>query len=92
MNWEAFLGLLLVLAAMLMLIQRTEPKRRRAIFIVMLLGGELVRRFVAYRGWHTEGAWALIVALALNALFWVFVGRSNPPRSSEDEIEVIGNE
>jgi hypothetical protein len=32
---------------------------------------------------------ALVIALALNGLFWVFIGRYNPPGSSE-EIDVIG--
>lgn len=92
MNWEAWLGLTAVLAFLILLVQRTEPKRRRWIALLALAAGELVRRYIVYRGWHTEGAWAFGAALVLNVLFWVLIGRSNPPRSSEDEIEVLGNE
>lgn len=33
--------------------------------------------------------WAIATALLLNALFWLFIGRYNPPASS-DEIKVLG--
>ena len=33
--------------------------------------------------------WAILTALILNGLFWVLIGRSNPPRSS-DVIQVLG--
>jgi len=92
MNWGAWLILTGVFAFLLLLVQRTEPKRWRWIALLALGGGELVRRYIVYRGWHSEGAWAFVAALALNILFWVFIGRSNPPRSSEDEIKVLGNE
>ncbi len=91
MNWAAWLGLTVIFAALALAVQRTEPKRRWVTALAMLVAGELVRRYLVYRGWSVEGAVALGAALALNALFWVLVGRSNPPRSS-DEIEVLGNE
>lgn len=92
MNWEAFGGLAVVFAAMILLVQRTEPNRRRFVLVIMLLVGEVLRRFVVYRAWDREGWWALGAALALNVVFWIVIGRSNPPRSSADEIEVVGNE
>ena len=92
MHWDVFLVLTAVIAVMMLFIQRTEPKRRRVVFIGMLFGAELVRRYVLYRGWPTEGFWAVIAALVLNLLFWIFYGRSNPPLSSEEQIEVLGNE
>ncbi|GAB4546628.1 MAG: hypothetical protein OHK0023_06560 [Anaerolineae bacterium] len=33
--------------------------------------------------------WSIVTALLLNALFWLFIGRYNPPASS-DEIKVLG--
>ncbi|MCC7448955.1 MAG: hypothetical protein IT324_16170 [Anaerolineae bacterium] len=33
--------------------------------------------------------WSLVVAVVFNAIFWVFIGRSNPPGSS-DSIKVLG--
>lgn len=92
MNWDAFWVLAGVFAAMILLVQRTEPNRRRFVFVVVLIGAELVRRYVVYRTLVREGWWALGAALAANLLFWIVIGRSNPPRSSEDEIEVLGNE
>lgn len=33
---------------------------------------------------------AVVTAILFNILFWAFIGRYNPPRSSEDEIKVLG--
>ncbi len=91
MDWGAFFVLTAVLGGMVLIVQRAERKRRRVAFVVMLVGAELVRRYVVYRGWDTEGLVALVTALLLNGLFWLFIGRSNPPGSSDD-IQVLGNE
>lgn len=34
--------------------------------------------------------WAVVAAVVSNILFWAFVGRYNPPRSSEEDIKVLG--
>ncbi len=91
MDWGAFLAILVVLAGMILIVQRSDPKRRRFTFVVMLLGFETVRRYVLYRDLQTEGWVAFAAALVLNALYWILIGRSNPPHSG-DEIEVLGNE
>ena len=91
MNGQALLGLTVVFALLMLMIQRAEPKRRRVTALLVLVGAELVRRYMVYRGWAAEGTLALALALILNAVFWVLIGRSNPPHSS-DEIEVLGNE
>lgn len=91
MNWEAWLGLTVIFALLMLIVQRAEASRRRITFVIMLVAAELVRRYLLYRGWDGEGVWAVLAALVLNLLFWMFIGRSNPPRSS-DEIEVLGNE
>lgn len=91
MNWGAFLGLTAVFGALMLIVQRAERKRRWATLIVMLVGAELVRRYLVYRGWDTEGQLAVLAALGLNVLFWLLIGRSNPPKSS-DEIQVLGND
>ena len=91
MDWGAWLGLTAIFCLLMLIVQRTEPKRRRIMALVMLGGAEVVRRYLVYRGWSVEGLWAFVAALILNVVFWVVVGRSNPPHSS-DEIEVIGNE
>jgi len=56
---------------------------------VMLVIGELIRRYVFYRNVHTEAWIALTIALVLNLGFYLFIGRYNPVHSSE-EIQVIG--
>jgi len=44
---------------------------------------------VWYRDIHAEAWTALLIALILNGAFWLFIGRYNPPGSSDD-IQVIG--
>jgi membrane-associated PAP2 superfamily phosphatase len=71
------------------LIQRSERRRRLIVFIAFLVVGLLIRNYTFYRNVHTEAWTALILALIINGLFWLFIGRYNPPKSS-DEIQVIG--
>ncbi len=72
-----------------LLIQRSERRRRLIVIFAFLVVGELIRRYTWYRNVHTEAWVALILALLINLLFWLFIGRYNPPHSSE-EIQVIG--
>lgn len=74
---------------MLFIVQRVEAKRRLIVAIGMLIGGELIRRYVWYRDLHSEALFALVVALVLNFLFWLLIGRYNPVGSS-DRIQVMG--
>jgi hypothetical protein len=83
------LFLTFIIGVMLLIVQRVEAKRRLIIALGMLVGGELVRRYVWYRGVHSEAWVALIAALVLNFLFWILIGRYNPVGSS-DRIQVIG--
>lgn len=78
-----------LIGLMLFLIQRSERKRRLVVTLGMLLGGELIRRYVWFRDVHTEGWVALVAAILLNFLFWALIGRYNPVGSS-DRIQVIG--
>jgi len=81
--------LTIFISVMLFMIQRAEAKRRLLVAVVMLAIGELIRRYVFYRGVHTEAQVALVIALIVNFLFWALIGRYNPVHSS-DEIQVIG--
>jgi hypothetical protein len=91
--WSVDVGVLLFLTVlfgfMFMLVQRAEAKRRLFVMLILLVVGELVRRYVYFRGVHTEAWIALVVALVVNFLFWLLIGRYNPVHSSE-EIRVIG--
>ncbi len=81
--------LAVLFSLMLFLIQRTEARRRKWVALGMLLGGELIRRYVWFRDVHSEAWAALIAAIVLNLLFWMLIGRYNPVGSS-DQIQVIG--
>ena len=81
--------LTLVIGLMLFLLQRTEPSKRRIVFVLLLVCAELLRRFVWFREVHTEAWTALIAAIVLNFLFWILIGRYNPVGSS-DRIQVMG--
>lgn len=35
-------------------------------------------------------SWAVVTAILFNILFWAFIGRYNPPHSSETDIKVLG--
>ena len=83
-------GLTIIFTSLLMLIQRSERKRRLLVALVMLVPFELIRRFTIIRGVEGEMWAALVIALVLNFFFWLLIGRYNPVRKSEDEIQVIG--
>ncbi len=34
--------------------------------------------------------WAVVAAVVFNIFFWAFIGRYNPPRSSEEDIKALG--
>lgn len=91
MQWQVWVGLTAVFLFMMLVVQRSEPKRRRFSLVIMLIGAEITRRTIVYRGWHREGLWSVITAGVLLFIFWFLIGRYNPPASSEDEIEVIEN-
>lgn len=89
MNLELFTLFTLAFGVMLFLIQRAEPKRRLVVALLMLIAAELIRRYAVYRDVNSEALFAFIVALVLNFLFWVLIGRYNPVGSS-DNIQVLG--
>jgi hypothetical protein len=89
MQVSYFILLLFTIGFMMFLFQRTEAKKRRIVVLVMAVLAILIFNFIRYRGLHSEGQAAFVVALVLNFLFWVLIGRYNPPKSS-DEIQVIG--
>ena len=97
----------------LLLVQRSEAKRRNVTAILVLMFALLVWRYAIYRisgecdvdfkaicsfNWVRQRMtavaiatvnWSIISAIVLNIVFWVFIGRSNPPGSS-DSIKVLG--
>jgi hypothetical protein len=85
-----YLALLTItMSILLMMIQRTESRRRLLVAVLLIVPAILLRNFINYREIQTEGWVALGLALLLNFLFWVLIGRYNPVHSS-DEIQVLG--
>lgn len=90
MDWN-YLGLIAVTAMLLfVLIQRTDPKRRRLsiAFVAFCL---LVIRHNAFlkRDLHEETLLAVLIGLVLSGAFWLLVGRYNPV-AADDDIQVMG--
>lgn len=89
MDLGLFLLLLFVLSTILFIIQRTEAKRRRVVIIVMGFLTLIVLWFVNLRQIWGEAILIFVLALFLNFLFWLLIGRYNPVGSS-DSIRVLG--
>jgi hypothetical protein len=89
MNTGYFITFIILISLLMLIVQRTETAKRRLVLIIMILPAILLRNFALYREVETEALTAFWVALFLNFLFWLFIGRNNPVRSSE-EIKVLG--
>ena len=81
--------LVLSLGTIIFVIQRTEAKRRRIVLMVMFLVLLVLGWLVNIRGAWGEAVVGLLIALFLNGLFYVLIGRYNPVGSSDD-IHVLG--
>lgn len=89
-------GNLAVLAVLttivLLLIQRTEPRRRWIIALILLIPtGWLITRWAIYKGQSAEALIALALGAGFNLVYWLFIGRRHPLRTSDD-IRVVGME
>lgn len=78
-----------MLVFLLFLVQRSEKKARRMVFLLSTFMFFVMRQFAIDQG--DEGmVWrALVIALVANFLFWFIIGRYNPTGTSDD-ITVIG--
>ncbi len=81
--------LVLSLGTIIFVIQRTEAKRRRIVLVVMFLVLLVLGWLVNIRGAWGEAVIGLLIALFLNGLFYILIGRYNPVGSSDD-IHVLG--
>jgi hypothetical protein len=89
-NWGAFLLLTIFLSLGLLLIQRTEVKRRRLAIILLAVVGFLALYWANFRALTREFILALIAGLVFSFLFWLLIGRYNPVGDSDDAIQVLG--
>jgi uncharacterized membrane protein len=89
MDSGAVIGLTLFLGLILFFIQRTEVKKRALVRRLMIIVIILTLVWSAVRELVGAFVVALLVALVLNFLFWLLIGRYNPVGSSDD-IQVLG--
>ncbi len=89
MDWGSFLILTIWFSIILFLIQRAEIKRRRVVIYTMAFVGFLTWYWANFRGLNGPFFGGLLLALVLNYLFWLLIGRYNPVGKS-DNIQVMG--
>lgn len=89
MDWGSFVLLTGSFTVIMLMVQRAEQRRRLVVALFMLVIGFLIQRYAASWGLHTEVQLGFVVALVLNFLFWLLIGRYNPVGSSDD-IQVLG--
>lgn len=89
MQGEYTLLLLVIFGSILFIIQRSEARRRRSVTMIMALFGVVVIWYISTRQVWGEAALAFVIAMILNVVFWLFIGRYNPVGSS-DNIRVLG--
>ena len=90
MDWN-YIGLITIAVTVLfILVQRTDPKRRRlSIFFVLLCLVIIRHNAFLKRDLHEETLLACIFAIVLGGAFWLLIGRYNPVEA-KDEIRVMG--
>ena len=90
MDWNYIALIAVTVALLLILIQRTDPKRRRLsiAFVVFCL---LVIRQNAFlkRDLHEETLLAFAAGFVISGAFWLLIGRYNPV-AADDDIQVLG--
>ncbi len=89
MDTESVVVLTVALSLIFLIIQRTEAKKRRIVTYVMSVVLLIVLWYVATIQIWGAAIVALLLALFLNYLFWLLIGRYNPVGSSDD-IHVLG--
>ena len=90
MDWN-YIGLISILVALLLvMIQRTEPKRRRLAAIVVIPLLLILRQYAFLKGdLHEETLIGFIMGIALAFFFWLLIGRYNPVGRDSD-VKVVG--
>lgn len=90
MDWN-YIGLIALLVALLLvMIQRTEPKRRRLAVILVIPTLLIIRQNAFLKGdLHEETLLAFAIGFVLSLLFWLLIGRYNPV-GRDGEVKVIG--
>jgi len=82
--------LIALFGLMLLILQRTERKRRWVVFLLFLPASVFIYYWAGFRQQLGSALLATGIAAVLNLLFWIFYGQKHPPVSSDESIRVIG--
>ncbi len=90
MDWN-YIGLIAITVTLLfLLVQRTEPKRRRLSIAFLVLCLLVIRQNAFLKSdLHEETLAAFILGVLLSGIFWLLIGRYNPVAAADD-IQVMG--
>ncbi|MBC7809654.1 MAG: hypothetical protein H7175_00810 [Burkholderiales bacterium] len=91
MNVGLLLVFTFIFTLFLLIIQRSEKKRRILVALTLAVAAEVMRRFAIniYGKIDPEALIAFVIAIVLNLLFYLLIGHYNPVGTGDD-IQVIG--
>lgn len=91
MNTSNLIVLTLIYTALLLMVQRTERKRRLIVALAIPVIGYMTYQWALLKDQRDVLLWSAGIALGLNVVFWLVWGRTHPAGTS-DSIKVIGME
>ncbi len=90
MDWNYVALIAITVSLLFVLIQRTDPRRRRLSIAVVILCLLVIRHNSFLKSdLHEETLIAFILGLLLSGIFWLLIGRYNPV-DTDDDIQVLG--
>lgn len=89
MERQTLVVLTILFSVLLLMVQRADPIKKQAVRGFVWFSTMLIAIYVWWNGYWLEFGVGFILATVFNALFWVLIGRYNPPGSSDD-IRVLG--
>jgi len=90
MDWNYVALIAITVTLLFLLIQRTDPRRRRLSIAFVILCLLVIRHNTFLKSdLHEETLIAFILGLVLSSIFWLLIGRYNPVDTNED-IQVMG--
>lgn len=89
MNGQTLFVLTLLSSMILLIHQRSDPARKKAMRWFTVPSYLLILVFVWWNAYWLEAVLGFILSLLISGLFWLFIGRYNPV-SSSDDIHVLG--
>lgn len=90
MDWN-YTGLITIIVMFLfIMIQRSDPKRRRLFIAFVVLCLLVIRHYTTLKNdLYEETLIGFMLGVVLSGIFWLLIGRYNPV-TTDDEIRVMG--